>query len=148
MKTISTRKWFLKIIILLTLLMTYSCEKGERGPEKIDTGIPVYCKVVTNYKINNDLTFSIDSISDYRCPRDLECFWSGDVDLLFNINHYELHIDTLIHAITRRNNPFVLAGYKWEVLEVNPWLSEHQNIISKDYRIKILLQKDYIFIPM
>lgn len=56
----------------------------------------VYCKVATKYKINNDLTFSIDSINDYRCPRDLECFWSGDVHLIHKGGKFLLLIKPII----------------------------------------------------
>jgi hypothetical protein len=61
--------------------------------------------------------------------------------LLFNINLDNLHVDTIMHVITRRNNPFIEFGYSWEVQEVSPLLNYGQNISLKDYNIKILIQK-------
>jgi hypothetical protein len=137
----ATNKYMLKILALITFLLVVQCEKNESGLEKVVLGSPSDCKIGQLYSLSGGLRFSIDSISDYRCPQDVECFWSGDVDLLFNINLDNLHVDTLMHVITRRNNPFVVSGYSWEVLDVNPLLNSGQKISRKDYNIKILIQK-------
>jgi hypothetical protein len=131
-----------KIIFLILLLVTSACEKTQ-NKSAIDTiviGSPAYISLLKEYKINDNLFFSIDSISDYRCPLDVECFWSGDVDLLFDINQNGVKTDTLIHAITNRNNPFTLNGYKWKVVEVTPARYDHKALHPEDYLIEILIQ--------
>jgi hypothetical protein len=121
------------ILIFITLIMLSGCEK-------IQLGEPYDCKIGTKYLLDNDLVFSIDSIRDYRCPKDLVCIWSGDVDLYFNININLTKIDTLIRLY--RNNPIVTGDYTWKVLEVDPLLKADQKIDQKDYKIKLIVQKN------
>jgi len=121
------------ILIFITLVMWTGCEK-------IQLGEPYDCKVGTKYLLDNNLVFSIDSIRDYRCPKDVVCIWSGDVDLYFNINLNLTKIDTLIRLY--RNNPIVTGDYTWKVLEVEPLAKADQTIDQKDYKIKLLVQKN------
>ena len=119
------------IFIILTLLS---------GCEKIQPGEPYDCRVGTKYLLDNNLVFSIDSIRDYRCPKDLVCFWSGDVDLYFDININLTKIDTLIRLY--RNNPTKTGVYTWRVLEVNPLPESDQTVDQMDYKVKLIVQKD------
>ena len=122
-------------LIFITLLTTISCEK-------IDVGDPNYVKIDTKYNVTKSLSFTIDSIRDYRCPKDLLCIWSGDVELYFKINHYFSNTDTLIYLCSRHNNPFNLHGYTWTVSEVTPWLESGESIEDSEYLIKLLLTKN------
>lgn len=146
MKTKTCKLLLPEFIFLIFILLTAGCEKtqntisSENG--KIVVGTPSYVSLLKSYKINDSLYFSIDSINDYRCPRDVECVWSGDVDLLFDIIQNGVKTDTLIHALTNRNNPFILYGYKWDVVEVSPQRFEHQVLKPADYQIEILIQNN------
>lgn len=123
------------LLILLIIFTISSCEK-------IDLGEPFDCKIGTKYRLTGSLSFSIDSIRDYRCPQDMLCFWSGDVDLYFNIHHNLANVDTIIYLFTGNNNPSIIEGYTWKVLEVNPWLRSDQKIDNRDYRIKVLIKNN------
>ncbi len=120
-------------LIFITLIMFSGCEK-------IQLGEPYDCKVGTKYLLDNNLVFSIDSIRDYRCPKDVVCIWAGDVDMYFNININLTKIDTLIRLY--RNNPIVTGDYTWKVLEVEPLPKADQTIDQNDYKIKLLVQKN------
>lgn len=100
------------------------------------------CRIGEKYRIDWDLSFTIDSINDYRCPKDVVCVWGGDVDLSFNINQAFNHIDTVIYLNTHNNNPFVIGGYTWEVLEVNPYPESTKITDPRDITIKIILLKN------
>lgn len=121
------------ILVFTTLIMLAGCEK-------IQLGEPYDCRVGTKYLLDNNVVFSIDSIRDYRCPKDVICIWGGDVDLYFNININLTKIDTLIRLY--RNNPIETGDYTWKVLEVDPLLKADQTIDQKDYKIKLLVQKN------
>ena len=110
------------------------------GCEKIQIGEPFTCKVGTKYQLENNIVFAVDSISDYRCPKDVLCIWSGDVDLFFDISIKRVPLDTMVQLY--RNNPIDIGNYNLKVLEVNPWLNSGQAIDQKDYRIKLLIQKN------
>ena len=122
------------IILIFTALIMLS------GCEKIQLGEPYDCRVGTKYLLDNNLIFSIDSIRDYRCPKDVICIWGGDVDLYFNININLTKIDTLIRLY--RNNPIETGDYTWKVLEVDPLPKADQAIDQKDYMIKLIVQKN------
>jgi hypothetical protein len=86
------------------------------GCEKVQVGEPFTCRTGQNYFVESNVMFSIDSISDYRCPEDLICIWGGDVDLFFTINENLMRTDTVIQL--NRNNPVEIGDYSWKVLEV------------------------------
>ena len=123
------------LFILIMILTVTSCEK-------IEFGEPFDCKIGAYYRLTGNLSFSIDSIRDYRCPQDILCIWSGDVELYFNIHHNLTNIDTLIYFLNGNNNPFKIEGFTWKVLEVNPWLKSDQQIDKRDYRIKVLIKNN------
>ena len=127
--------WLLQIVITFTFILITGCEKLEIGE-------PFDCKIGTKYRINGGLSFTIDSLNDYRCPANLICIWSGDVDLYFNINQNFKHIDTLIYFYTRNRNPFQIGDYTWRVLEINPLGKSNELIDPKDYKIKMILLKN------
>ena len=127
------RKYQSAILIFIILTLVSGCEK-------IQPGEPYDCRVGTKYLLDNNLVFSIDSIRDYRCPKDLVCFWSGDVDLYFDININLTKIDTLI--MLYRNNPIKTGVYTWRVLEVNPLPESDQTVDQMDYKVKLIVQKD------
>jgi hypothetical protein len=122
------------ILFFLVIIVFTGCEEFELG-------VPYDCRIGTKYRVTSNITFSIDSIADSRCPRDMLCFWGGDVILYFNIDQNNIHIDTTIYLYNNNRNPIQLENYKWEVLEVNPWLRSDQHISQKDYRVKILIEQ-------
>lgn len=121
------------LLVLLASTMLGACEK-------IQVGEPFNCKVGTKYLLENHIVFTIDSISDYRCPKDVVCIWAGDVDLYFDININLTRTDTLIRLY--RNNPVEIGNYTWQVLDVDPLLNHNQTIDQEDYSIKLLVEKN------
>jgi len=133
MNILSLKRIHTTLLVFLVFILFSGCDK-------IQIGEPFTCKIGTKYLLENSIVFTIDSISDYRCPKDVICIWGGDVDLYFNIDINLVQIDTLVRLF--RNNPINIGNYDWEVLEVNPRLNSGQIIDQKDYRINLLIQKD------
>lgn len=121
------------LLLMLAPVILAACEK-------IQVGEPFVCRVGTKYLLENHIVFTVDSISDYRCPKDVVCIWAGDVDLYFDININLVRTDTLIRLY--RNNPVEIGNYTWKVLEVNPLLNHYQTIDQEDYRIKLQIEKN------
>jgi hypothetical protein len=134
MKQLSIFKLLFLTIFPLSLFHFTACDK-------IELGEPFDFKIGTKYRIDNTLTFTIDSIRDYRCPKNLHCIWSGDIDFYFTINHNLSKIDTLIYLYTRNNNPFTIEDYTLHINNVTPWLETGQTAKQSDYRINILITK-------
>lgn len=118
--------WKVTILFLLTA-----------GCEKIEIGEPFTCLTGRTYLVEDGLSFSIDSINDFRCPSNALCFWTGDVSLNFSIRQNSLRTDTLIYMLT--SNPFVIDNYTWKILEVAPYPEIGKEIDPDDYRIKLVI---------
>jgi hypothetical protein len=125
----------IKVFCLLVIIVLFSpaCQKNELGNE-------LYFHIGEKQKIASNLSFTVDSIWDSRCPTGWECLWAGDVAMFFNINHSHKQIDTLLTCYPGPNSiPFDIAGYKWKVLEVNPYPDNSYSTEPKDILIKMII---------
>jgi hypothetical protein len=128
-----------RVIALLSIFFTVLV---FHGCEKFDLDQPVECSLGTSYRINSGLSFSIDSLRDYRCPLDLECFWGGDVDLYFKFDHHLKNKTALINLNSRDNNPFTIGGYTFKVQAVNPQYRSDEVRKKEDYRVQMVVTKN------
>ena len=123
------------IYILLVIFLIFSaCEKTELGKE-------LNCTIGHAYRVTPDLSFSIDSINDSRCPPNALCFWAGEVYLYLNINHNKSQIDTTMYLLNTSRNPIQIGDYSFKVLEVNPLVGGGLST-SKDITIKMIITKN------
>lgn len=132
MKTRAVTKFVLGNLLVLSIIIASGCDK-------IELGEPFDCKVDTKYILTPTLAFTIDSVSDYRCPKDVICIWGGDVDLFFNIKQNLNDIDTVLNL---NGGPFIIGDYSLSILEVNPLRNHDQVVDQNDYRVKVLVQKN------
>ena len=128
-----TKKFF--YIILLMPLILGSCEKVEIGESFVG-------KVGDKFRVNANLSFQIDSVNDYRCPKDLICIWGGGVDLHIKFHKTFSTIDTLISTSDSRKNPISIAGYTFKVLSVNPLPETNIFTPQKDFSIEMIILKN------
>lgn len=113
-----------------------ACQKTELGKE-------IYFHIGEKQKITSNLSFTVDSIWDSRCPSGMECLWSGNVSLFFNITHSHRQIDTLFSCYPSPNVVLLdIAGYNWKVLEVNPSPDNSLSTDPKDIIIKMIITED------
>jgi hypothetical protein len=112
------------------------------GCEKIETGKSFDSIVSDKSRVDSNLSFSIDSVNDYRCPIDVVCIWAGDVDI--HIRFYKTfgHIDTLMNLYNPERNPISIGGYSFRVNEVNPAPVSNKVIPQEDFKIKMTITKD------
>lgn len=115
----------LLIPLLFSFLFT-SCEK-------IDLGEEVSVRIGEQYRVSMNLMFTVDSISDYRCPQNAVCIWPGDVDLYFNFGYRK----ELFNLNNREANPITVDGYIFEILHVLPYPKISENPGQEDFIIKL-----------
>ena len=127
------RIYFYTVLILPMILA--GCEKIEIG-ESFDTTVGV------KFRVDSNLSFLIDSIRDYRCPKDLICIWGGDVDIHIRFNKTFNHVDTVIYLNNPDRNPIKIGGYSFKVNEVNPVPESNKITPQKDFKINITVLKD------
>ena len=135
MKTLTNLIKGISLLIFTVFILT-ACQKTELGKE-------IYLHIGEKQKVTSNLSFAIDSLWDSRCPTNSECFWAGNVDLLFNITHSHKQIDTLLSCYPGPDvPPFKIAGYNWKVIEVSPYPENSYAVDMKDIIIKIIITKD------
>jgi hypothetical protein len=106
-------------------------------------GKEINFRVGEKQKINSNLSFKVDSILDSRCPHNALCGLAGDVDLFFTIYHSHNQVDTLLVCYPGSDMvPFVVEGYKWKVLEVDPYPDASHPIVSRDALISMIITKN------
>lgn len=127
-----TKKITLAIFILIFSLS--GCERAEL--EK-----PFLGKIGDRFKVDLNLSFSIDSINDYRCPLLFECVWSGDVKM--HCTFYEPHhnTDTAIYLINTRNS-IDIGGYNFKLLSVKPQSQRGELIPQNEYKLEIIIHEE------
>ncbi len=128
------RKKMIIAALMLSVVTITGCNKN------FDNDVTDGYRIGHRYYIHDMLSFQIDSIRDYRCPADMFCMWSGDVDMFFKIYYQRQRIDTMIHLITNSQNPFDIGGYKWKITEVSPYPGSSEK--KRETRIKIEIKSN------
>lgn len=99
------------------------------------------------HKINDKYTFTIkDILSDSRCPKDVQCVWEGQVELVISIFENEIFLkEELIILNTKNfeNNRSILERYtlnkKIIGIQIFPEKIQNEEIDLKDYFLEIIL---------
>jgi len=112
------------------------------GCEKLEIGKAYDCSIGKKYNLNWDLSFTIDSINDYRCPIDVVCVWAGDVKLFINIDRPNNSLDTAMYLNNPDRNPVQIGDYSLKVLEVNPLPKSNVITDPKDILVKMIILKN------
>jgi hypothetical protein len=129
-----TKKFFYYVFLIPLILV--SCEKVELG-ESLEG------KVGDKLRVNANLSFQIDSINDYRCPKDWNCICAGGVDIYIKFHRTFSTIDTLISTSDYRKNPIAIAGYTFKVLSVHPPYHDPNMVTpQKDFIIEMIILKN------
>jgi len=131
---------FYLIVLVIIIVVSSGCERFRS--EKFVNDTPFTIMASEPIDIDNDLSFSIEKISDSRCPKGAYCFWAGNVVLSFRINHNSSQTDTLICDTACGNNPFNLYGYSWKILEVTPYPELQNGIDQADYKIRLQITRN------
>ena len=119
--------------LLFTLLVFFLIS----GCEEFETNQPNDIQLGKEYRITSNLAFTIDSIREYRCPKDVVCIWAGDVDLFLQIREGIHRIDTVMRLVDPHMNPILASGYEWEVLDVFPYPVSDHPADPEDIRIRM-----------
>ncbi len=125
-----------KLILIFMFLVTtsMSCEKEEIEPDR-------HFRIGEEYTITPDLSFTIDNISDSRCPEGAVCIWEGDVLMDFHIKVGNGVIDTTMNLNYHRNKPSEFGGLRFEIKDVIPYPILGEEINQKDVRVVMQMVK-------
>lgn len=124
------------IIFYLILLITIAS-----GCSKVDLGEEFSTKVGYPIRVNSTLSFSIDSIYDYRCPVQVMCIWPGDVKLFITYHRPFSKIDTALYLNDQHKNPIDFGNYEFRFLGIKPENNIDKIVPQDDYLIRLIVQK-------
>lgn len=84
--------------------------KIEEEDKKQDNVLKIEKGKITTY---NDITIELVSVSDSRCPKNVECFWEGELSYSLLINGKSYEISTVLNKELNYDN-YVLTIVKDE----------------------------------
>ena len=125
---------YISLPIMLLVLFLTACER-------IGLNEAFSAKVGDKFRVDSNLSFSVDSINDYRCPLLYECLWSGDVKMFCTFYKPLHHTDTAIYLINTQNS-INMGGYNFQLLTVDPQSQRGEVIKQNEYRLEIIIKKD------
>lgn len=92
------KKKLLYLLVVLSLFMVVGCSSKKDNNES-DTELDEDEYSITigrSVTINDDLVISVESVSDSRCPEDVECYWQGELEYSILINGEYDKISTVL----------------------------------------------------
>ncbi len=86
------------LLLIISLFFVVGCnskkdKEKDNGLEKDEYSISLG-KIV---KVKDDLTIQLESVSDSRCPENVECYWQGELDYSILINETSYKISTVLN---------------------------------------------------
>jgi len=142
------------ILALIMLLLCLGCGDSDNTPsntsgdqeDSVALGERFYLRIndVAYIKSEDIKVEFVDVVEDSRCPADVVCIWSGQVNILVSIskNGEDLGNLNLISAgegDERAAQTF--DGYSITLLDVDPYPISTQEIEIFDYLIALLVEK-------
>jgi hypothetical protein len=120
------------ISLLVVLLLIPSCEK-------IPIGESFIAKVGDKIHVTSSFSFSVQRVLDYRCPVDMECVSSGDVNTYIRFHQPFHQTDTVICLLSSGKNPIDIHGYSFKILSVSPLPKQDVSVSQNDFRIEMII---------
>jgi hypothetical protein len=127
-------KKYLYILSILTFILS--------GCEKIDIGESFICKVGDKIRVKSNFSFTVRSVNEYRCPTDVLCVYSGDVDVHLQIHHGLSNTDRVISLFSSGKNPIEFGGYTIRLLSVDPLPESTKTTPQGAFRINMMVLKN------
>ncbi|MBK7105639.1 MAG: hypothetical protein IPH62_10185 [Ignavibacteriae bacterium] len=127
------------------LVLTTFCSDSITETESFN----LFDDIIIEYNqklVNDDENISIqftELVGDSRCPIDAICVWEGDAEIKFRFSKNNSFEDFTLHtSINYFNADTLLFGYRIELVEVFPYPQINIEIPSKDYKVKIKIEKE------
>jgi hypothetical protein len=125
---------------MLALLMSFAM--AVEGPKMLEPTLgETFVLRHNDTAVFQDLTISITDIQDSRCPKNIDCYWTGEVKVTVQVSSATNEETILLTTppVTGTNNAKV-GNYKLTLLDVAPYPGE---VVSTDTptTIKLLLEK-------
>jgi hypothetical protein len=120
------------IIMMIFMMCFVGCDEVTTEPQSIRFGESVELKtsqsIYYGSTIENGLKVSVESISDSRCPTNVQCIWAGEAGVNLNIKSRQDSTKIILKISPAKNSqPDTLAfslnqtAYQAILYSVNPY---------------------------
>jgi hypothetical protein len=109
---------------MLALLMSFAM--AVEGPKMLEPTLgETFVLRHNDTAVFQDLTISITDIQDSRCPKNIDCYWTGEVKVTVQVSSATNEETILLTTppVTGTNNAKV-GNYKLTLLDVAPYPGE------------------------
>ena len=86
------------------------------------------------------LTVQLQSVSDSRCPSDVQCIWAGTATASLKLS---VDDTSKIVSINLGDKPTTYAGYEVSVIDINPAPKSGTNVSASNYRVTVHVASSY-----
>lgn len=135
--------WYSKLLAVIIFVATFwiAFYLGEQYRELNSAVVDSksdYVLSVNNTLMLGDLSIKLNSISDSRCPSDVQCIWEGRVDAEVTFTE---GIKKETKELSIGKDPITFSDYKISLLAVNPYPKSKKQIKQSDYKVTVHIDK-------
>jgi hypothetical protein len=125
------------LLILFFFVCAFSCDKQELGENEYRIG--------ELYIFDDELSFTIEKIDEFRCPADVICIWQGDAYVHLKIIHYGVIRDTMALWNNIHPNPLIVGPYSFQLEAVIPYPDTRKKIDEEDIIVNMVISREDTF---
>ena len=126
-------KIFKILPFLLIAISAISCNKSDDDRLPQDQYDLRFQKCI---QINDsDYSLCFDKIDDSRCPKDMECFWSGVANVGLTLKSINDESFFTLHTLNSSRKDTLIDGLKIELIDVLPYPEANRNYAESDYHV-------------
>ena len=106
-------------ILILVASAVLACERNnaDHGMFSFDRE-EEFALYESYYSADHQLSFSVDSIHDSRCPRGVYCIWQGQADVFLTVKTFKTY-----HLVldSNKNIRDTIQNYEFQLIDVLPY---------------------------
>lgn len=133
------------LALLLSVLIQYSC-----SDELVINDLPLNQEVILPYQEtlgleSTNLSITLDSIEESRCPYTMDCAWAGMVKVYLNVASLgSSHNFSLCHSPDVSivcDNYIEIGNYSYQLVAVNPYPESLTIVTFEDYEASLIISE-------
>lgn len=134
----------MKTIIILTFLLITSVSgcRNELNQVSVDKNFDLNYKEA-KYFADHSASITLDSVlNDSRCPKGVECVWSGNAQVRFIYSAGTLNSVFILNTLSNFRTDTIINGYTIKLVQLNPYPQWGSIIKQSDYNAEVKVTKE------
>lgn len=131
--------WYSKLLAVVLFVITFwiafclgiQYQKLNSGNQESKKE---YVLSVGNIVAVGDLSLNLESVSDSRCPSDVQCIWEGRADAEITFKKGSI---SELRQLGTNTGSITFSDYNVSLVEITPYPTSKKQIKQSDYKVKI-----------